>query len=295
MTYVSQIDLALGLEDTHVLVTGGFGLIGRHVVSAFLAAGSKVTVVDLPSAIAGPSPFSPDQAALLLCIVGDISDEASLHAAFTRAEAQHGPVACCVALAGLDLSVLAASEGGLCDMELAEWQRVMAVNVTGTFLTCRAWLRGIRSAVSAAAANAARLRNVGLIVVGSEAGTFGVRTHAAYAAGKSAVQVGLLRSMAQDAPRVFATARVNAVAPGAVDTTRFREECTRFGERWRYEESEATVGLRKAVPPEDVARQIVVLASERWSAMVHGQVLAVDGGKMGTVVWSPTETEEGTA
>nr|POE65611.1 dihydroanticapsin 7-dehydrogenase [Quercus suber] len=290
MAYVPRIDLALGLEGTHVLVTGGFGLIGRHVVSAFLAARAKVTVVDLPSAINGPSPFQSDEAELLLCIDGDIADESSLHAAFARAVAKHGPVECCVALAGLDLSVLAANEGGICDMELSEWQRVMAVNVTGTFLTSRAWLRGIR----AASAENVALRNVGLIIVGSEAGTFGVRTHSAYAAGKSAVQVGLLRSLAQDAPRVYAKARVNGVAPGAVDTPRFREECTRFGDRWRYEESEATVGLRRAVPPEDVARQIVMLASERWSAMLHGQVVAVDGGKTGCVVWGPRENEEKT-
>ena len=63
---------------------------------------------------------------------------------------------------------------------------------------------------------------------------------AAYAAGKSAVQVGLLHSLAQDAPRLFSRARVNAVAPGPVDTARFKEETERYGKEWYWTECEAT-------------------------------------------------------
>lgn len=278
----TSFDLSLGLEGTHVLITGGSGLIGQHVVHAFLAAGAQVTVLDLQAT----SPFLSSQQNLTY-FSADITQD--LDAVFTQAEARHGPVACCVALAGLDLSVLTQSDEGICGMALAEWRRVMDVNVTGTFLTCQRWLRGIRDAVGQEPHADEGLRNVALIIVGSESGTFGVRTHPAYAAGKSAVQYGLMRSLAKDAPRVFARARVNAVAPGAVDTPRFREECERYGERWKYEECEATVGLRKPVPPGDVARQILMLASERWSGTVHGQVLAVDGGKMGSVVWGPGE------
>lgn len=76
--------------------------------------------------------------------------------------------------------------------------------------------------------------------MGSESGRFGVRTMAAYAAGKSAVQCGLLYSLAQDAPRIFSRARVNAVAPGAVDTARYKEEAERYGREWYWKECEAT-------------------------------------------------------
>jgi NAD(P)-dependent dehydrogenase (short-subunit alcohol dehydrogenase family) len=62
---------------------------------------------------------------------------------------------------------------------------------------------------------------------------------AAYAAGKAAVQYGLLPSLAKDVPKVWLKARVNAVAPGVVDTERFGEECVRFGRQWQWEESEA--------------------------------------------------------
>lgn len=68
---------------------------------------------------------------------------------------------------------------------------------------------------------------------------------AAYSAGKAAVQYGLLQSLAKDVPKIYLKARVNGVAPGAVDTSRFKEECERYGPQWVYEECEATVGMAK--------------------------------------------------
>jgi len=281
----TPFDISLGLEDTHVLVTGGCGLIGRVVVQAFLAAGSKVTVLDIHST----SPFDNTQNPKVSYFQADITKD--IDAAFARAEQTFGPVECCIALASLDLSVLTQSES-ICDMDPAEWRRVMDVNVNGTFLTARRWLQGIRKASASGETSNVRLKNVGLVIMGSESGRFGVRTQPAYAAGKSAVQGGLMLSLAQDAPRIFPRARVNAVAPGAVDTARFKEETARYGEAWRWAECEATVGLAKAVPVEDVARSILFLASERFSGSVHGQLLPVDAGKMGTVCWTREELAE---
>lgn len=158
------------------------------------------------------------------------------------------------------------------------WQDVFNVNINGTFLTAQRWLRGIRSALKDPIA-APNLRNVNLIIMGSESGKFGVRTMAAYAAGKAAVQYGLLQSLAQDVSRIYIKGRVNGVAPGAVNTTRFQEECERYGMQWEYEECQATVPMAKPVALEDVARTILFLASERWSGSTHGQLLHVDGGK----------------
>lgn len=231
-TSKTPFDISLGLEGTHVLVTGGCGLIGKVVVHAFLAAGSRVSVIDASST----SPFDPDEASLLV-MQGSITQD--LDSLFSRAEAAFGPVKCCIALAGLDLSVLPQSDS-ICDMEPATWQRVFDVNVSGTFLTAQKWLRDIRSAAADPARQAALDKNVGLIIMGSESGRFGVRTMPAYAAAKSAVQGGLLLSLAQDAPRIWERARVNAVAPGAVATERLAEEADRHGEEWVWRECEAT-------------------------------------------------------
>lgn len=224
----------------------------------------------------------------LLYIHADITKD--IDTAFQQAEDKFGTVECCVALASLDLSVLTQTET-ICDMDPKHWQRVMDVNVTGTFLTAQRWLKGIRTAASEASTKS-KLKNVGLVIMGSESGRFGVRTQAAYAAGKSAVQMGLMLSLAKDAPRIYSRARVNAVAPGAVATARLKEEIERYGPVWKWEECEATVGLARPVPVEDVARSILFLASERFSASTHAQVLPVDGGKMGSVCWTMEEIEK---
>ncbi|KXT11499.1 hypothetical protein AC579_8520 [Pseudocercospora musae] len=223
----------------------------------------------------------------LQLISTDITKEQKLDGAFAKIESENGPVQCCVALASLDLSVLPQTES-ICDAHSRDWQRVFDVNIHGTFNTARRWLQGIRSHTST---HPERLQNVNLILMGSESGKFGVRGCAAYAAAKAAVQYGLLQSLAKDAPRVYRNARVNAVAPGAVDTTRFRDECQKFGKEWEWEECRATVPMAKSVPAEDVARTVVFLASEKWSGTTHGQVLHVDGGKTGSVAWRLGEDE----
>ena len=229
----TPFDLDLGLKDTHVLVTGGCGLIGKVVVHAFLAAGCQVTIVDLSE----NCPFDLNDPSLTYQ-AADITSAEDMDQAFSKAEKKFGPIETCIALASLDLSVLQQSES-LADMDPKTWQRVFDVNINGTFMTCQRWLRSVRNAASDPH-KASRLRNVSLVIMGSESGRFGVRTMAAYAAGKSAVQYGLLHSLAQDAPRLFRRARVNAIAPGAVDTERFKEETERYGREWYWRECEAT-------------------------------------------------------
>lgn len=279
------LDIGLGLAGTHVLVTGGCGLIGRVVVQAFLAAGCNVTVYDLPNTNTrildseNQNPFF---------VSGDITKPGNIDYAFLSGEAHFSQtVECVIALASLDLSVLPQTES-ICDADPAVWQRVFDVNIRGTFLTCQRWLQGIRAAASNPASRS-KLRNVSCVLMGSESGRFGSRTMPAYAAGKAAIQYGLLRSLAADAPRIYHRARVNAVAPGAVDTERFREESERFGEQWRYAECEATVPRAQPVPAEDVARTCLFLASERFAGSVHGCLVPVDKGKMGTLVYGREE------
>lgn len=294
MATTSSFDLGLGLERTHVLVTGGAGLIGSAVVDAFLSAGANVSSVDISHAAdqaAVPSSLRLKQDdRQLLQLPADIANHSSLSMAWDRATSVFGPVVVCVALASLDLSVLPQTDS-IIDSSPDTWSRVLHVNVGGTMLTSRMWLRGIRDHL--ARNPGAELKNPGLILVGSEAGHFGVRTCAAYAAAKSAVQYGLLQSLRADAPRIYARARVNAVAPGPVDTERFREETKGPGTNEWWAECQATTALAKPVPTEAVARSILFLASETWSGSVHGKCVDVDSGKMGALMWgSPKDPAE---
>lgn len=197
----NQFDLSLGLDGTHVVVTGGAGLIGSVVVKAFIAAGSSVSSLDIRyQRVTRVS----EQ---LLEIEADISSTESMEKAWADAEHDFGPVICCVALASLDLSVLKHHDSAA-DMSLEQFKRTMDINVGGTFLAAKLWLQGLREQRATwGRAIEDRKKNVGLIMVGSESGWFGERSNADYAASKSAVQVGLLQSLKSDVPRVWPGAR----------------------------------------------------------------------------------------
>lgn len=294
MSATSSFDLGLRLDGTHVLVTGGAGLIGSAVVDAFLSAGANVSSVDINyaanQAATVSSPNLSQGGRQPLQLSGDIADPSSLSTAWDRATSAYGTVEVCVALASLDLSVLPQTDS-IIDASPDSWSRVLDINVGGTMLTSRMWLRGIRDHL--AQSPGVELRNPALILVGSEAGHYGVRTCAAYAAAKSAVQYGLLQSLRADAPRIYPRARVNAVAPGPVDTERFRRETKGPGTHEWWAECQATTALARPVPTEAVARSILFLASEAWSGSVHAKCLDVDSGKMGALMWgSPDDRAE---
>jgi len=294
-TSYQPISLALNLRETHVLVTGGGGLIGSAVVNAFLTTGANVSSLDISHPVENGKVSNNHEGSKgsLLKIQADITSPESMNNAWSQATQAFGTVETCIALASLDLSVLPETDS-IVDADPAVWKRVFEVNVGGTMLTSQFWLRGIRDHVSrpdtqSTPSSHKPLCNTSLVIIGSEAGHFGVRTCAAYSASKSAVQYGLLQSLRADAPRIYASARVNAVAPGPVDTVKFREETGGPGTKDWWREAEATVALRKPVPIEAVARTIVYLASDQWSGNVHGQTVNVDSGKMGALMWHPDE------
>lgn len=186
-------DLGHRLERTHVVVTGGAGYIGAATVKAFLTAGAYVTVFDISW------PKYPLHHLHLKFHEVDIANEEQLANAFEAARRDFGVVQCCVALASLDLSALPHYES-IMDMPVEQWRKTHRVNVEGTFLTAKTWLRQIRG-------TSLDTTNVSLIIVGSESGHFGERTNADYASGKSAVQLGLVQSLKNDVVRVFPGAR----------------------------------------------------------------------------------------
>ena len=118
-----------------------------------------------------------------------------------------------------------------------------------------------------------------LVLVGSTAGLFGEAGHADYAAAKSAIAHGLLLSLKNEVVRIAPRARVNAVCPGWTESPMTRgsldEETLRRVTR--------TMALEKVAQPEDVAAQVVVLASDVLSGHVTGQVVTVAGGMEGRV------------
>lgn len=153
-------------------------------------------------------PASPD----LFIVQGDISDEDSVKACISSARERYGPIHILIANAGIT------DEGHqypIWEISLQLWQKIYETNIQGTFLTIKHFLR---SAQISQQEHGRELENLAIVVTGSETGKFGQAGHAEYASGKAGLQYGLIRGIKNEIVRLNSKARINAVAPGWVDT-----------------------------------------------------------------------------
>jgi 3-oxoacyl-[acyl-carrier protein] reductase len=252
-----------GLAGKGVVVTGASGGIGAACARLFHAEGARVLVhyhrgAKRAQAVAAELSGAPLAQA-------DLTVEAEVERLFETARAELGSVDVCAAVAG----VWPTADVPVWELSLARWNETVTQNLTATFLTCKWFLREV-------AANG----HGSLVVVGSTAGIFGEAGHADYAAAKSGILGGLVLSMKNEVTRIAPRARVNAVAPGWTVSPMTRgfvdDEAVRRVSR--------TMALRKVAQPEDVAAQVVVLASDVLSGHLSGQIVTVAGGMEGRVV-----------
>jgi len=263
------MSLDFGLRDVHVLITGAAGGIGLELVRTFLQLGARVTahynsklgeLAQLPS---------------ITTIQADVRDEESVHQLLEVAgESNGGPVAVLVVNHG----IWPTNDTGIVDMELSQWDNTLAVNLTGPFLLCRAYLHALRDAPTA-------VKDVAnIIFVGSTAGKFGEANHADYAASKAALMYGLTPTLKNEIVAIAPRGRVNSVNPGWVATPMAE---AKLEDRAFVERATATVPLRKVAGVEDVARQIAVVASPTLSGHVTGMNIMVDAGMEGRLLFPP--------
>jgi 3-oxoacyl-[acyl-carrier protein] reductase len=252
-----------GLAGKGVLVTGASGGIGAACARAFAAEAARVGVhyhrgEDRARALAAELGGQP-------VLQADLTAEADVDRLFADARAALGRVDVCVAVAG----VWPSEDVPVWELPLERWESTLRANLTTPFLTSRAFLREVE-----------RNGHGALVLIGSTAGLFGEAGHADYAAAKSAVLGGLLLSLKNEIVRTAPRGRVNAVAPGWTESpmTRGHLDPDMVGGITR------TMPLRKVAQPEDVAAQVVVLASDVLSGHVTGQVVTVAGGMEGRVL-----------
>jgi len=250
-----------GLAGKAVLVTGGAGGIGAAVSRAFAAEGCRVAVHYHSSRAAAEELASGLGGA---AVQADLRDEREADRLVPEVVAALGRLDVCVACAGAWPS----ADVPLWEMPVERWEATLAANLRVTFLTARAFLR-----------HAASSRSGALILVGSTAGIFGEAGHADYAAAKAAILGGLLPSLKNEAARLGV--RVNAVDPGWTLTQMIGPGGIDDALLARVT---ATMALKKIARPEDVAAQVVALASDTISGHVTGQVVAVAGGMEGRIV-----------
>jgi len=239
------------LEGRIALVTGGASGIGAATARRLAAEGARVAVADLNEAGARSVAGEIDGTAIAM----DVSDVASVRAGV----AEVGDVDVLVNNAGTDRFSFFVNT----DEEL--WDFVLAVNLRGTIAVTHAVLDGMQR------------RGRGAIVnVASEAGRVGSQGSVVYSAAKAGV-IGFTRAVARESSRFGV--RVNAVAPGPIDTPLLNaapEQLGEIGERLKAGMIAAT-SMRRIGQPEEVAAAIAFLACDDAS-FVTGQTINVSGG-----------------
>ncbi|MBA2383685.1 MAG: SDR family oxidoreductase [Actinobacteria bacterium] len=252
-----------GLAGQGVLVTGASGGIGAACARAFAGEGARVAVHYHRAEGRGRDVAAELGGAPL--VQADLTDEHEVDRLFAETRQALGRIDACAAVAGAWPS----QDVPLWELPLERWEATLRANLTSTFLTARGFLREVE-----------RNGHGSLVLVGSTAGLVGEAGHADYAAAKSAILGGLLLSLKNEIVRIAPRARVNAVAPGWTESPMTRGHVDPEAVR----RISRTMALRKVAQPEDVARQVVVLASDELSGHVTGQVVTVAGGMEGRVV-----------
>ena len=252
-----------GLAGKGVLVTGGAGGIGSAIVRMFAAEGAQVAIHYNTSEKAAGALAAEVGG---IAIGADLRIEAEADLLIPKAVDGLGRLDVCVANAGK----YPRDDQPLWQLPLERWNETLAANLTSTFLTARGFLE-----------HAAATRSGSLVMVASTAGSFGEAGHADYAAAKGAILSGLLMSAKNEAARIGPGVRVNVVAPGWTMTPAMAERGLSDD---HFARATATMALKKMGRPEDVAAQVVVLASDELSGHLSGEVINVAGGMEGRLI-----------
>ena len=232
-------DASRNAEGRAVVVTGGASGIGKAIAEAFTANGDRVAVLDRTGAAGS--------------IAVDVSDEASVKAAFAAARSQLGTIDILVNSAGL------LTESPLEDMTLAMWNETIAVDLTGVFLCCREVVGEMRQ------------QKWGRIInIASQLAIKGGTGLSHYSAAKAGV-VGLTKALALEtaADNVL----VNSIAPGPIETPLVDG----ISEEWKAAKRAGLPLLRFGLAAE-VAPTALLLASDPGGNLYVGQTLGPNSG-----------------
>jgi NAD(P)-dependent dehydrogenase (short-subunit alcohol dehydrogenase family) len=239
-------------SDRTVLVTGVGGGIGSATARVFHEAGWRVLGADVrPARLPVLDDF----------VEADIGNEAGVQAVLALLKPEErGAVHALVNNAGHQVCA------PLWETTLEDWQGVFAVNVTAPFLLMRGALPWLRAAGAGSVVNVASIH--------ARATSANI---AAYAASKGALDA-LTRAAAIDLAPLGV--RVNAVLPGAVDTTMLRAGLERTGlsEQAAFSRLSQNHLMKRVGEPDDIARMILFLADPALSGFLLGQSFVVDGG-----------------
>jgi NAD(P)-dependent dehydrogenase (short-subunit alcohol dehydrogenase family) len=250
----------MDLDGQAAIVTGGGSGLGAATTFRLAAAGCRVTVLDL-NGEAAEAVARQVGGASAAC---DVGDAASAEAAFAAARAAHGPVRLLVNCAGVAPAGRIVGRGG--PMQLADFERVIRVNLIGTFNM----LRLAASAMAKTDAITDDGQRGAVVNMASVAAFDGQIGQAAYSASKGGV-VGLTLPVARDLAAVGI--RVNTVAPGLIDTPIYGEG--EASEAFKASLERGVLFPKRLGAPEELASMVVEAATNSY---LNGETIRVDGG-----------------
>lgn len=235
-----------------VVITGGASGMGAATAREFARAGARVVVVDRNTELAG-------QVAAELgadAISGDISHSSFCNSTIQQTLSHHGKLDVLVNAAG----IIVRARGEATSDE--DWNRIMSVNVSGTFFMCRAAIRAMKG------------RGGAIVNFGSIWGDLGASGVAAYCASKGAVH-NLTRALALE--HATDGIRINAVCPGEVNTPMIKSERKEPVTPELMQRLADSVPMGRLAEPAEIANMVLFLASDKASYMT-GSLVLVDAG-----------------
>ncbi len=256
---------ANSLSGRHALVTGAARGIGAEIARTLAAEGAVLTLLGRDREALQRVADTLPAAASHRVVAADVADPAAVQQAFAQARAALGPLAILVNNAG------AAESAPFLKTSVELWQRMLSVNLTGSFLCTQAALPDMLEA------------GWGRIVnIASTAGQKGYAYVAAYTAAKHGV-IGLTRSLALEVARKGVT--VNAVCPGYTDTDILRNSVANVVGKTGRSEADALAEFSSVNPQRRIVQPSEVADAVRWlcgegAASVNGQSISVSGGEV---------------
>lgn len=245
-------DTSSSLNDQVAIVTGGARGIGLAVATRLAADGARVAIADIDAAVAAEAATTIGERAVALRL--DVTSEEQWAAGVASVESTFGPVTILVNNAGI-----AGRAAPTWELSVAEWQQVIAIDLGGVFVGCRAVLPGMIE------------RGYGRIVnIASIAGKEGNPNAVPYSAAKAGV-IGLTKAIAKEV--ATSGVIVNAVTPAVIDTEILKQLTD---EHVAYMTSKIPMG--RVGQPEEVAALVRFLCSQEVSFST-GAVFDISGGR----------------